>query len=104
MLNKVADKLLGDERIREMGLGHLMERALSRPEPNVKYSLIFGTCDRGCVEWKRGVTGLHVVVSPSSGALMVVFSDRVKDKLRGQRRNGAVQRILIVISSYGPRG
>ena len=95
----VADELLDEERIREMGLGHMLETVLSRPEPNVKCSLISVACGRDCVEWKRGVTGLHIVVSPSSDALMVVFSDRVKDKLRGRRRNGAIQKMLIAISS-----
>lgn len=95
----ISDQLVTDERIQEMGLGHLLDTALARPADEVKSSLSKISCGRDSVEWERGVTGLHVAASPTSGALVILFTDRIKNKYRGSQRNGSIQKMVIEMGS-----
>ena len=96
----ISDELLSDDQIRRMGLGKLLSNALlTSPDKDIKCSLVSVECGRQRLEWTRGTIGLHLVVSPSSGTLVVLYTDRIKDSLRGSKRNGAVQKIVVQIGS-----
>ena len=99
MNDAIADELLTDERLEELGLRQLLADSLVRPDPDVKCSLKAVECGRNQVLSTRGMIGLHAVASPSSGTLMILHTDRLKDKLRGSNRNGSVQKIVIQIRS-----
>lgn len=96
MTDAIHDQRVSDERVREMGLAQLLIDSLSRPDKEVKCSL--GTW-RSIIKWERGVTGIHMSVSPSSGDLIILHTDREKDKLRGAKRNAAVQKLVVVMGS-----
>ena len=93
------DQLISDERVREMGLEQLLSDALSQPDPVVKCRLQVLECGRNHIEWERGVTGIHVIASPTSGDLVLVHTNRAKDKLRGSKRNGATQKLIVQMGS-----
>ena len=93
------DQIISDERIVEMGLGKLLDDALSRPDKDLQCKLDAVECGRNVVEWTRGVHGIHLVCSPSSDSLTIVYSDRQKDRLRGAKRNGSAQKLVIPMGS-----
>ena len=95
----IQDQFLSDERVREMGLGRLLQNALSRPGKEVKCSLAAVECGRDRIMWERAVTGLHAVAYPSSETLVIIHTDREQDKLRGAKRNGAVQKLVVEMGS-----
>lgn len=65
----------------------------------VSCSLLAVECGRDKVLWERGTTGVHATLSPSTGSLVLLFTDRAKDKLRGKQRNGAQQKLVIEVGS-----
>ena len=81
-----------------LGLGKLLDDALSRPDKDVQCKLDAVECGRNIIEWTRGVHGIHLVCSPASDSLTIVYSDRQKDKLRGAKRNEAVQKLVMAMA------
>ena len=99
MNEAIADEVLSDERVEEMGLSRLISESLEQPEEATKCSLSAIECGRNKIRFQRGVTGLHAVTSSTSGVLVLMFTDRKKDKLRGSARNGSRQKLIIETGS-----
>ena len=93
LTDAVQDTVVTDERMRELGYVNLITDSSS--SQSEKCSLVSARCGRHCLRFQRGVTGIQLAVSTSSGAIVILIIDRVKDKLRGARRNGSAQKLVI---------